>query len=287
MTPVAAAAPAPTASRRRELALRVVSGVILGAGVLAALVYGGWAFAGIWLAAGIVGFAEWVVMARTEPREVLIALAAATLGALVLCLRNGAPLPACLAVLVLGAAACATVARTGRGRVRALAGVLCAGAVAAVPTALRDDPGIGLIGPAWMFAVVWSTDIAAYFVGRRIGGPKLMPRVSPNKTWSGALGGLVGAVAAGTLVAVAADLAGQPLPRGASLPVVAGASALASVLSQAGDLFESWLKRRHGVKDSGKIIPGHGGVMDRLDGFFTVAVLCGLYLVLREYGFVG
>ncbi len=88
-------------------------------------------------------------------------------------------------------------------------------------------------------------------------------------------------------MAVGADLMGLTLPRGASLPVVAGASGLASVLSQAGDLYESWLKRRHGVKDSSHIIPGHGGVMDRLDGFFAVAVLAGFYLVLRGQGVVG
>lgn len=284
MTPTAP--PAARPSGRRELWLRVASGVVLAPAILAALVYGGWPFAGIWLAAGIIGFAEWMVMSRTEPREVLIALGAATLGALLLCQRGGAPALACLAVLLLGAAACATVARTGFGRVRALAGVLGAAAIASVPVALRDDPGIGLVGPAWMFAVVWSTDIAAYFAGRKIGGPKLMPRVSPNKTWSGAIGGLVGAVAAGSLVAVAADLAGLDLPSAASLPVVAGVSALASVLSQAGDLVESGLKRRYGVKDSGKIIPGHGGVMDRLDGFFAVAVLAGLYLALRGSGLI-
>ncbi|CAA2158149.1 Phosphatidate cytidylyltransferase [Methylobacterium brachiatum] len=284
MTPTAP--PAARPSGRRELWLRVASGVVLAPAILAALVYGGWPFAGIWLAAGIIGFAEWMVMSRTEPREVLIALGAATLGALLLCQRGGAPALACLAVLLLGAAACATVARTGFGRVRALAGVLGAAAIASVPVALRDDPGIGLVGPAWMFAVVWSTDIAAYFAGRKIGGPKLMPRVSPNKTWSGAIGGLVGAVAAGSLVAVAADLAGLDLPSAASLPVVAGVSALASVLSQAGDLLESGLKRRYGVKDSGKIIPGHGGVMDRLDGFFAVAVLAGLYLALRGSGLI-
>ena len=87
-------------------------------------------------------------------------------------------------------------------------------------------------------------------------------------------------------MAVAADLAGLDLPSAASLPVVAGVSALASVLSQAGDLIESGLKRRYGVKDSSKIIPGHGGVMDRLDGFFAVAVLAGLYLALRGSGFI-
>ena len=287
-------APAPTANAappvrrsRRELWLRVASAIVLGAGVIAALVHGGWAFAAVWLAAGIAGFGEWVVMCRVEPREVLIALGAATLAALVLALQSEAPALACLAVLALGAGACATVARTAAGRWRVLVGILCAGVIASVPTVLRGDSILAFIGPIWMFAVVWATDITAYFVGRRLGGPKLMRRVSPNKTWSGALGGLVGAVVAGTSVAVGADLLGMTLPRGASLPVVAGASALASVLSQAGDLYESWLKRRHGVKDSSHIIPGHGGVMDRLDGFFAVAVLAGLYLVLRGQGVVG
>lgn len=284
MTPTAP--PVARPSGQRELWLRVASGVVLAPAILAALVYGGWPFAGIWLAAGIIGFAEWMVMSRTEPCEVLIALGAATLAALLLCQRGGAPALACIAVLLLGAAACATVARTASGRLRVLAGVLGAAAIASVPVALRDDPGIGLIGPAWMFAVVWSTDIAAYFAGRKIGGPKLMPRVSPNKTWSGAIGGLIGAVVAGSLAAMAADLAGLELPSAASLPMVAGVSALASVLSQAGDLAESGLKRRYGVKDSSKIIPGHGGVMDRLDGFFAVAVLAGLYLALRGSGLI-
>jgi phosphatidate cytidylyltransferase len=293
VTDASAAAPAtattapPVRRSRRELWLRVASGIVMGAGVIAALIYGGWAFAAVWLAAGIAGFGEWVVMCRVEPREVLIALGAATLAALVLALQQGAPALACLLVLLLGAAACATVARTARGRWRVLVGLLCAGVIASVPTVLRDDATLALIGPVWMFAVVWATDITAYFVGRRLGGPKLMRRVSPNKTWSGALGGLVGAVIAGTLVAVGADLMGMTLPRGASLPVVAGASALGSVLSQAGDLYESWLKRKHGVKDSSHIIPGHGGVMDRLDGFFAVAVLAGVYLVLRGQGVVG
>lgn len=277
----------PVRRSRRELWLRVASGIVMGAGVIAALVYGGWAFAAVWLAAGIAGFGEWVVMCRVEPREVLIALGAATLAALVLAIQGGAPALACLAVLALGAGACATVARTAAGRWRVLVGMLCAGVVASVPTVLREDATLAFIGPIWMFAVVWATDITAYFVGRRLGGPKLMPRVSPNKTWSGALGGLAGAIAAGTLVAVGADLMGLTLPRGASLPIVAGASALASVLSQAGDLYESWLKRRYGVKDSSHIIPGHGGVMDRLDGFFAVAVLAGLYLVLRGQGLIG
>lgn len=281
MTPTAP--PVARPSGQRELWLRVASGVVLAPAILAALVYGGWPFAGIWLAAGIIGFAEWMVMSRTEPCEVLIALGAATLAALLLCQRGGAPALACIAVLLLGAAACATVARTASGRLRALAGVLGAAAIASVPVALRDDPGIGLIGPAWMFAVVWSTDIIAYFTGRTFGGPKLMPKVSPKKTWSGALGGLAAGTLAGVaLVVVARDHGWSDLAT-TSLALVALISATASVLSQAGDLVESALKRRYGVKDSGRAIPGHGGVMDRLDGFFAVAVLAGFYLIARRF----
>ena len=154
--------------------------------------------------------------------------------------------------------------------------------IALVPAALRDAPAIGLLGPAWMFAVVWSTDIVAYVTGRTLGGPKLMPRVSPKKTWSGALGGLAGAVAAGIAIVLLARTQGWSPLAETSLLLVGLASAVASVLSQGGDLVESALKRRYGVKDSGTSIPGHGGVMDRLDGFFAVALLAGLYLILRR-----
>jgi phosphatidate cytidylyltransferase len=132
----------------------------------------------------------------------------------------------------------------------------------------------------WMFAVVWTSDVAAYFTGRGLGGPKLWPAVSPKKTWSGFFGGLVGGTLAGLMVVSAATGLGW-LPV-APLWAVALASALASVASQAGDLGESALKRRFGVKDSGQLIPGHGGAMDRLDGFWAVAVLAALGLAGAE-----
>ena len=117
----------------------------------------------------------------------------------------------------------------------------------------------------FLFLVVWVTDIAAYFVGRRLGGPKLWRRVSPGKTWSGAIGGFLAALAVGYGVALASGLS---TPLGWVV-----ASGLLSVFSQVGDLFESALKRRFGVKDSGRIIPGHGGVMDRIDGLVGAAIL--------------
>jgi phosphatidate cytidylyltransferase len=121
--------------------------------------------------------------------------------------------------------------------------------------------------------VVWSTDILGYFVGRAIGGPRLAPPVSPNKTWSGACGGALGAVVAG--VAVVAAAGGVAL-----MPAAAVALGL-SVASQGGDLFESALKRRFGVKDAGHVIPGHGGLMDRLDGFIAASGVAALVGIMR------
>ena len=154
-----------------------------------------------------------------------------------------------------------------------LAGVPYAGAIALAPVVLRDDPEYGFMAIVFLFAVVWTTDIAAYFAGRAIGGPKLMPRVSPKKTWSGALGGTLAAV-----------LSRWSSPRLRDLPDCVAIALIAVVLSicaQVGDLFESFLKRRFGAKDSGHLIPGHGGLMDRLDGFVTAALLAALIGLLR------
>ncbi len=123
---------------------------------------------------------------------------------------------------------------------------------------IRIEANFGLAALVFVLAVVWATDSSAFFVGRTVGGPKLAPRLSPKKTWSGAIGGLVGALLAGV---VAAKLSAVPVTFG--LIVVAF---FLSIACQLGDLFESWIKRRFGVKDSSTIIPGHGGVMDRVDG---------------------
>ena len=127
------------------------------------------------------------------------------------------------------------------------------------------------IAVIFVFLVVWATDTAAYFSGRLIGGPKLAPRFSPKKTWSGAIGGASAAVVVGLMVALVAGIEGK-------LWAAAIAFAL-SVVSQFGDLGESALKRRFDVKDSGALIPGHGGIMDRVDGLvaaMVVAVIIGL-----------
>ena len=129
----------------------------------------------------------------------------------------------------------------------------------------------------WLLAVVWATDIGAYAFGRMIGGPKLAPSVSPNKTWAGAVGGLISAVLASSGLL----LWGYGLSTTALLAVSA---ALLSVVSQAGDLFESGLKRHYGVKDSGTLIPGHGGAMDRFDGLWFAAPLAALICLIMDGG---
>ncbi|MEQ8695283.1 MAG: phosphatidate cytidylyltransferase, partial [Bauldia litoralis] len=149
------------------------------------------------------------------------------------------------------------------------AGVFYAAVFGLALLILREGD-LGLAAIAFVFAVVWATDIGAYFAGRAIGGPKLWPAVSPKKTWAGAIGGLVAAVIAGLATAA---VVGLPLAGALVIVIV-----VMSVAGQAGDFFESFIKRRFGVKDSGTIIPGHGGMMDRVDGLVfaaAVAVLIG------------
>jgi phosphatidate cytidylyltransferase len=153
------------------------------------------------------------------------------------------------------------------------AGILYAGLLLLAPMVLRRDPGLGMACIFLLFAVVWTTDIAGYFAGRTIGGPKLAPSISPKKTWSGAIAGLAGAA---LVVAIGARFV--PQARMGSLMVVAIAL---SIVSQAGDLAESALKRHFGAKDASQIIPGHGGVMDRLDGFWAAAVCAALIGIAR------
>jgi len=124
---------------------------------------------------------------------------------------------------------------------------------------LRADPMNGRTFVIVLFAVIWATDIGAYIVGRAVGGPKLAPAISPNKTWAGAIGGLACGTAAALVAASLLEL------RVALLALLVAGAAL-SVASQIGDLLESWWKRRFHVKDSGHLIPGHGGILDRIDG---------------------
>jgi len=152
--------------------------------------------------------------------------------------------------------------------------VFYAGAAMLGPAVLRNDAEWGFAALVFLFATVWLTDIFAYFAGRGVGGPLLWPAISPNKTWAGAVGGLAGGVAAGILVAYASGVE--------RLAVVGVLALVLSVLAQGGDLLESVVKRRFGAKDAGNLIPGHGGVMDRLDGFLVAALAAALIGILHQ-----
>jgi phosphatidate cytidylyltransferase len=152
-------------------------------------------------------------------------------------------------------------------------GALYAGAMLAAPLVVRADAAVGFVAMVFLFAVVWATDVAAYFAGRLIGGAKLCSAISPNKTWSGAIAGAAAAIAAGLIVAAVAGIG-----HAAAIAVVSFAL---SVVAQIGDLFESGLKRRFGAKDASHAIPGHGGLMDRLDGFLTASLAASIVGVAR------
>jgi phosphatidate cytidylyltransferase len=157
-----------------------------------------------------------------------------------------------------------------------LAGIAYAAGMYLAVLTLRASAEFGLLAILFLFAIVWATDIVAYFTGRAIGGPRLAPRISPKKTWSGMIGGVLG----GTLAALFLLAAmGHP-----ASPMHAGIALLLALAAVAGDLFESAFKRRFQVKDSGTLIPGHGGFMDRLDGFVTAAILAAFIGAIRSGG---
>lgn len=217
---------------------------------------------------------EWTTITGGQPKAILLGLGGVSIAAALVEIELGVPVAAIGAIL-LGVAGAAFVATGGAtARIWALFGLLYAASLAIPALILRDDPLLGLASLVWLFAVVWSTDIAAYFCGRLIGGPRLWRRVSPNKTWSGAIGGTVFATLAGMLTT---HLFGID-----SALLAAPAAFAASIASQCGDLFESSMKRHFGVKDSSHLIPGHGGLMDRLDGFIAAAVLALLIGLIRN-----
>jgi phosphatidate cytidylyltransferase len=250
------------ALRGSELALRVCSALVLVPLAIGTAYLGGWPFALFWGAAAIGVLWEWSsLVARHEQFSALLA-GGASLALAVVLVATGHVLPA-LIVVAMGALGAASLTLAER-RTWVAGGIAYAGVLAIGPIILRSDGEQGFLAVLFLFAIVWTTDIGAYFVGRALGGPKLLPRVSPNKTWAGAIGGLLASVVVAVVVAKMAALT--------SLFALAMLAVVLSVLAQAGDLFESFLKRRFDAKDSSHLIPGHGGLMDRLDGFVTASV---------------
>jgi phosphatidate cytidylyltransferase len=165
---------------------------------------------------------------------------------------------------------------TGLGWI--IAGIGYAGIMLLAPLLLRADNAYGFLALVLLFAIVWTTDVLGYFAGRAFGGPKLLPAVSPKKTWSGAIAGTLGAMIVAVMVA---NYFGA-----FNMVAIAIIALLLSIMAQLGDLFESWVKRQFGAKDASHLIPGHGGVMDRLDGFWAAALL-GCLIGLARGGFDG
>jgi len=263
-----------------ELRTRVLSAIVMIAVALGTAYWGGWPFALFWLAAGVAIMIEWTDMTGVEPRRIVQAVHGLGLMALTVVFLSGASFAAgavtVLATLVLGT----LLTKGSAGKLWAASGFAYAAVIVLVPPMVRANPEIGLLGLVWMFGVVWATDIAAYFTGRALGGPKLCPAISPKKTWSGFFGGLFAAILVGFLVVSVGKRLGLDHALGPWSTIAL--SAVASVASQIGDLGESALKRHCDIKDSSHLIPGHGGVMDRLDGFWAVCLIIGIVLLVAH-----
>jgi phosphatidate cytidylyltransferase len=257
--------------RGSELALRVCSALVLVPLALATAYLGHWPFAVFWGVAAMGVLWEWTSLVAGADRPFVLMTGVATLALALALVVSGLPLAAVI-VLAIGTLAAASLAPAER-RLWIAGGIPYAGALGLAPILLRSDDEDGFLSVVFLFAVVWTTDIAAYFIGRTAGGPKLVPQVSPNKTWSGAIGGTLAAVVVALVLAKAAALAG--------LFAIAMLAIVLSVSAQAGDVFESFLKRKFGAKDSSHLIPGHGGLMDRLDGFVTASVVATLIGLAR------
>lgn len=253
----------------RNLLSRIVAALVMAPLAIAIAYAGGWLWTGLVTAAAIGLYVEWLAVIGMRTLRLVV------LGVLILLgvgLVDAGHITATyvFGLAALGILAVAIVSSDRRGW--AAIGIAYALAASIASSAVRLDPAWGFTALMLVLLAVWATDIGGYFAGRLIGGPKLWPRVSPKKTWAGAIGGFVASLG------VAGGFAAAGL--GTAAPLL-GLGAILSIASQIGDLFESAVKRRFGVKDSSHIIPGHGGLMDRLDGFVAAIVLAAIFGFLR------
>jgi phosphatidate cytidylyltransferase len=261
---------APAAERgSRNLLMRVAAALVLAPTAIAIAWAGGWLWAGLVTMAAIGLYVEWLMIVGAGRNVGVIATGTAALSLSGFCLASGR-IEAALVTMVLGAFSVSLICPGKRAWVGA---GLCYAAVAEIASVLvRLDQVWGFVALVLVLLVVWVTDIGGYFAGRGIGGPKLWPRVSPKKTWAGAIGGFIASLV------IALGFAAFKLGETGPLLLLA---AVLSIASQFGDLFESAVKRRFGVKDSSHIIPGHGGLLDRLDGFVAAIALAAVIGILR------
>jgi phosphatidate cytidylyltransferase len=254
-----------------ELGARVASALVLGPVALAVTYLGGWLFLVFWAAAAVLVWWEWISLVDRRDNRAALAVGAVTIAVVLVLLGIGRLSPV-LPVVAVGAVVAGLATSRGR-RLWVGSGVVYAAALLVATALLRADAAYGAVSVFLLFAVVWTTDVTAYFAGRAIGGPKLCAPISPKKTWSGAVVGLLGATAAAVIVVSFGGVR--------DLWPVALAGLGLSAVSQAGDLLESHVKRRFGAKDAGHLIPGHGGVMDRLDGFIAAAAAAAVIGLLH------
>lgn len=254
-----------------NLTLRIASAAVMAPAAIGAAYAGGLPFAAFWGAAAIAVLWEWTALVAGPSHRLVFSSGAGALAIAAMVAWRSRPVAAIL-IIGLGGLASAIFASPGR-RLWIAAGIGYAGAMLLAPMILRGSDSVGFHAMVLLFAIVWTTDVLGYFGGRAFGGPKLMPSVSPKKTWSGAIAGALGAMIVATGVASVMGAYDKT--------AIALLALLLSVLAQLGDLLESWIKRRFGAKDASALIPGHGGVMDRLDGFWAAALAACVIGLLR------
>jgi phosphatidate cytidylyltransferase len=262
-SPRSGSSPGQKSGRTADLGVRIVSAAVLAPIVLGAVWFGGWIFVGLAAIAAAILVSEWsgISRGRFVDNAVVVGGVAAVTAVVALASGFGG---LSIGILLIGACVAGALAwRSDPARLFGF-GVIYGGLPAMALVLIRSDPAYGLIAIVWLLVLVWASDIGGYVFGRLLGGPKLAPRISPKKTWTGFIGGLAAAV----LASLAFDAIAIP---GGTIPIWLAAGL--STVSQAGDLVESAFKRRFGAKDSSRLIPGHGGLMDRIDGLVVVAAV--------------
>jgi phosphatidate cytidylyltransferase len=251
---------------------RLLSAIVLAAVALGATIFSPWSFLVLVLVSGGLVVWEWGRLTRGSGFDGTALISAVSVGAVAILASLGRPDLALFLPLAAGATIFFTAPST-RQAGWSLGGLAYAALPAFAFVRLRGDPALGAAAVLYLFAVAWATDTASYGAGRLIGGPKLAPQISPQKTWSGFIVGILTPALVGLAFAFAIETTSA-----LRLVLVSVALALAC---QVGDLFESWVKRCFGAKDMSQLIPGHGGLLDRIDGLLFAAVLAGL-IALRD-----
>lgn len=262
------------AAKWGDLGVRALSAAILIPAVLLVVWAGGIWFSLVAALVGVFMALEWTTMThRQDPLQFALHAAAALCGAF-LPLTAGIGTAAVAIGLLWAVSAAASWLQDREGAAWRYLGVPYVAVPAIALVLLRNDPAYGILAILWILVIVWAADTLAYFAGRLLGGPKLAPVVSPKKTWAGLAGAIVGGALISAIFAATVGLG--------AIGVLSALAGVLAIVGQAGDLFKSALKRHCGVKDSGSLIPGHGGIIDRVDGLVAVAMAAALIGAARS-----